>query len=424
MVKIAIVGGDDLPSDDPRQLCTVLAAQGHEAVACLRRGGAAPAPGSPDADRTVPIHVGPRSVASAPDLLPYVGEWAAALERMWSSDRPDVVHAYGWLGGLSAQLAARRHRIPTVQTFMGLASTWRPRGADGAPQDSERRRVEPMLARSATWVTGECTTDVDALAQMRRSRRRVSTLTGGVDVDRYTPVGPAAARTAQHRVLCLVPNLLWDNGLDIAIRALPKVPATELVIAETDHADPGHAGPGHLDPGHLDPGHDEVRAGLGRLAADLGVADRVRFAGCVADADLPMVVRSADVVACTPRRPPRAASALRAMAAGVAVVALPVGVLCDAVVDNVTGLLLSNGSPAALGSALRSLLGQSFRCESMGAAGRSRALSRFSWERVALDALNIYRELGSQNLDGERAAVGGDAVTGYRGRVALWEGRP
>ncbi len=382
-MKIAIVSGDDFLSDDPHQLCTALAARGHEAFACVRRGGSARGSSGATTDgyRTVPIPVGPRAAAAAPDLLPYVGEWAAALDRVWSSEQPDVVHGYGWLGGLAAQLAARRQRIPTVQTFLGLAATSRPRGADGAGNDSERGRIEPLLARSATWVTGECAADVDPLARMRRSRARVSVLTSGVDIERYSPVGPAAARSDLHRVLCLVANPLWRNGVDIVIRALPNVPAAELVIAETDHADRSH---------------HEARTELQRLAAGLGVADRVRFAGGVADAELPMLVRSADVVACTPRQPPRATTVLRAMASGVAVVTLPVGVLTDAVIDNVTGLLLSSGRPAALGAALRSLLAQGFQCESMGAAGRSRALSRFSWDRIALDSLNIYRGVGSQ----------------------------
>ena len=33
----------------------------------------------------------------------------------------------------------------------------------------------------------------------------------------------------------------------------------------------------------------------------------------------------------------------------------------------------------------------------MGAAGRSRAASRFAWDRIALDALNIYRQVVSQH---------------------------
>jgi glycosyltransferase involved in cell wall biosynthesis len=377
-VKVAIVTGDDLLGDDPQQLCAALAARGHEATTYLRRQGRRPAAASGDY-RIVTARVGPGAGAAAPTVLPHVGGWAEALERAWASDPPDVVHAYGWLGGLAAQLAARRQRIPTVQSFHGLVATSRSRG-DCPGHESERERMEPLLARGAAWVTGECTADVDALARLRRDRARLSILSSGVDVDRYSPVGPVAARNGLHRILCLAPNPLWPNGFDIAIRALPRIMGAELILAET-------AG---------DRGHDEARTQLERLAADLGVADRVRFPGTVTEDKLPMLLRSADVLACAPRQPPRAAFVLRAMASGLAVVTLPVGVLTDAVVDGVTGLVVSQQSTAALALALRNLLAQSFQCESMGAAGRSRAVSRFTWDRIALDALNIYRQLESQ----------------------------
>lgn len=384
MLRVALVGGDDIGCDDAGceslgQLCAALAACGHDTAAYVRRPG--PGWSSADGYRVVPIAVGPRAAAPAHEVLPHVAEWATELERAWSSDPPDAVHAYGWLGGLAAQLAARRRRIPVVQSFLGLAATSRPPASRGRWQDSERGRIEWLLARSAAWVTGECAADVDALARMRRGRTRVSTLTGGVDVERYSPVGLAAPRTGLHRVLSLAPNLLWHNGIDISIEALAKVPGAELVIAETGRGD----------------GPDDGRAALQRLAASLGVGDRVRFAGRVAGSELPALVRSGDVVACTPRRPPRATTVLRAMACGKAVVAPPVGVLGDVVIDNVTGLLLPTDSPGAFGLALRRVLAQSFQCEGMGAAGRSRAVSRFSWDRIALDSLDIYRQLGPKS---------------------------
>lgn len=380
-MKVAIVGGDDLVGDDPQQLCAALADRGHEATAYVRRQGPRRAKADAGRDhRTVSIGVGPRAAASGSALLPYVGEWAAALERLWSSDPPDVVHAYGWLGGLATQLAARGQRIPTVQSFHGLAVLSRSGGDDVRQQRSERERIEPLLARGAAWVTGECTADADALARFRRGRARVSNLCSGVDVERYSPVGPAAARNGSHRVLCLAPNPRDSNGFDIAIRALPRVVGTELVVAETAASEPGC---------------DEARARLRQLAAELGLADRVHFAGAVGADQLASLLRSVDVVACTPRQPPRAAPVLQAMASGVAVVAFPIGVLTDAVVDGVTGQVLSQQSPPAVAAALRSLLAQGFRCESMGAAGRSRAVSRFTWDRIALDSLNIYRQLVS-----------------------------
>ncbi|OBH19060.1 glycosyltransferase [Mycobacterium sp. E3247] len=374
-MRIAIVSGDDVVGDDPQQLSAALAAQGHQVTRFVRHNGRRAAGISTDG-RTVSVGVGPRAAKSVSDVLPYVGDWAGALAGQWAAEAPDVVHAYGWLGGLAAQLAARRQDVPTVQTFPGLAAT----NGTGKHSESERLRIEPLLARSARWVTGESSDDVDALTRLRRSRARVSALTSGVDVERFTSSGPALARTDLHRVLCLAPNPLPDNGFDIAIGALRRVPATELVVAET---------------GATNRAHDEARVRLQLLAARLGVGDRVRFAGTVADDELPTLLRSADVVACTPRRPPRATAVLQAMASGVAVAAFGVGVLKDAVVDNVTGLVLSPGSSVGLSAALRNLLPQSFQCESMGAAGRSRAVSRYAWDRIALDTLNIYRQVGS-----------------------------
>jgi glycosyltransferase involved in cell wall biosynthesis len=377
-LRIAIVSGDDVVGVDPEQLCAALAAHGHDATVCLRRAGRHSVQAATEGYyRCLSAPVGPGKGASSVDVLPYVGDWAAKLERAWSREQPDVVHAYGWLGGLAAQLAARRRRIPVVQTFLGLVAT--SRGQADAEHNSERQRVEPLLARSAAWVTGESSDDVDALARLRHRRTRVSVLTSGVDASRYAPTGPATSRNGLQRILCVAPNPLWCNGIDIAIRALPQVRGAELVIAENDATNGSH---------------DDARARLQHLAVELGVADRVRFVGTVADDELPKLIRSADVAVCTPRQPPRATAVLQAMATGMAVAVATVGVLADVVLDDITGLMVPPENPMALAMALRRLLGQSFQCESMGAAGRSRAVSRFAWERIALDALNIYGSIG------------------------------
>jgi glycosyltransferase involved in cell wall biosynthesis len=380
-MKIAIVAGDDVSSADRMPICAALAAQGHQVTAYVRRGaGCRTRKGADPGYQIVTTCVGPKAPRSDREVLPFIGDWAARLGRKWSSDPPDVVHAYGWLGGLAAQLAARRRHLPTVQTFQGLATISRSGTADGADAATERGRIESLLARNAAWVTGESTADVAVLAKLRHGRARLSVLTRGVDVERYSPVGPALPHGDLHRVLCLAPNPLPYNGFDIAIRALPRVPGVEVVVAETDVTDQSH---------------DEARAGLKRLAAELGVADRVRFMGKVAGDELPMLLRSADVVACTPREPPGATTVLQAMASGVAVVTLPLGVLDDVVVHGVTGLLVSPSDLAEFAGALRSLHAQRFLRQSMGAAGRSRALSRFTWDRMALESLTIYRQLTS-----------------------------
>jgi glycosyltransferase involved in cell wall biosynthesis len=237
------------------------------------------------------------------------------------------------------------------------------------------------LARSAAWATGESSAEVDMLAQLRHSRARVSALTCGVDSERYTPTGPEIARDGLQRILCVAPNPLQHNGFDIAISALSRVPGAEVVIAETEATNTVH---------------DDARAQLQYLAKEFGVADRVRFAGTIPGKEMPMWVRSADIMVCTPREPLRPSTALQAMASGVVVVAATVGALADVVLDDITGVVLPPENPVGLAAALRRLLAQRFQCESMGAAGRSRAQSRFAWERIALDALNVYQSLGAQ----------------------------
>lgn len=386
-MRIAIVNDDHLADADWPQMCAALVAHGHQVTAYIRRRDRHSPEVLTDGDfRVVAVCADPAAPAPLPEVLPFVGDWAAELVRLWSAEPPDIVHGYGWLGGLAAQLAARRTCLPTVQTFHGLASMERHRAAT-----LERARLEPLLVRNATWVTGGSSDEVDELARVRRSRIRLSILSTGIDIARFSPVGPALDRTDLHRILCLEPNPLSDNGFGKAIRALSKLSGTELVIAET-------AGP--------DPRHDEARVELKQLAAQLGVGDRVNFIGSVEPDDLPPLLRSADVVACTPQLAPRATTVLQAMASAVAVVAESVGAMTDVVVNSVTGLLVAPNRPDELVSALKTLQEQSFRRQGMGATGRLRAESRFSWDRIALDALRIYEQIASLPQAAQVASAG------------------
>lgn len=368
-MRIAIVWGDDVCADyrdlvgtevedECRSLCAALVAQGHTVTAHPR--------GS----------VGPPAPAAPAKVLPFVGDWAAELSFQWSNEPPDIVHSFGWLGGVAAQLAARRNHLTTVQSFSGLAATTSgPGPAQSA--DSERARLEPLLIRSAAWVTGGSSEELDVLTRLRRHRARTSVLSTGVDVERYTCTDPKWADNASYRILQCAPNLQPCNGFDRTIRALPHVTDSELIIAQTSADDTRNR---------------KERVKLKRMAAELGVGNRVHFTGYVAPEDIPPLFWSADVVACTPRLAPRATPALRAMASGRVVVGTTVGALRDAVIGNVTGLLVSPTKPYELAGALNAMQQHRFQRQSMGSAGRSRATSRFSWDRIAQDALSIYHQ--------------------------------
>ncbi|WP_102142848.1 glycosyltransferase [Mycobacterium hubeiense] len=322
---------------------------------------------TPQRYTVVHVSAGPPEHLPEQQLLQYMGAFAQFLDADWAVDRPDVTHAHYWMSGVATQLAARHLNLPAVQTFHGVVER-RHQGLQGV-SPPQRPKLEAMVAKGATWVAATCTDEVFELARMGRPRSRISVVPYGVDLNLFTPDGPKAPRTAPHRIVS-VGRLVPRMGFDHIIRALTVIPDTEFVLAGAP---------------------DTAEAcRLRNLAAELGVDDRVRLQGSVARKDMPALLRSADVVACTPWYEPFGLVALEAMACGIPVVASAVGGMLDTVVDDVTGRLVPPNRPAELANALSDLLRDEFLRQSLGAAGRDRARARYSWDRIAADTLRIY----------------------------------
>jgi glycosyltransferase involved in cell wall biosynthesis len=89
---------------------------------------------------------------------------------------------------------------------------------------------------------------------------------------------------------------------------------------------------------------------------------------------------------------------LEAMAAGKAVVATRVGGNPEAVVDGETGLLVTPGDAAGFAAAILSLLRNQDLAAAMGKAGRERAASLFSLDRMVASVERMYQELLSGGI--------------------------
>lgn len=137
----------------------------------------------------------------------------------------------------------------------------------------------------------------------------------------------------------------------------------------------------------------EAAAGMKLVVAGDGpLRARVPNAlGFVPHDELQRLYARAAVVACPSRREGFGVACLEAMAHGRPVVATDVGGLRDLVVDGETGLVVPPRDPAALRVALQLLLGDPDLRRKLGAAGRERAGSHFSWEAVTDATLAAYR---------------------------------
>ena len=353
-----------------------LAAQGHSVVICARKD----APGLPDRETLAPgltaryIKAGPPAPVPADQLPQYVAEIGRHLAARWEKDTPDIVHAHHWTSGLAALLAAREVPAPIVQSFGSLGTAEQRHGVPG-PQDSARIRMEAGVARSVTGVLAHTSDEVAGLAGLGIPGARVRIVPCGVDTGRFDPEGAAARRHGELRLLH-VGSLADHQGLDKLISALPDLPGAELVIA------------GGPDQDELD--SDIAYKKLGKLAAGLGVADRVTFTGQVASTNLPALMRSADIFVSAARYEPYGAAAISAMACGTPVVAYAVGAYSDAVVDGTTGLLLPAGGPEVFVKRIRDLLSAPMKLTAFGIAAADRARSRYPWERIAAETVAAY----------------------------------
>jgi D-inositol-3-phosphate glycosyltransferase len=123
----------------------------------------------------------------------------------------------------------------------------------------------------------------------------------------------------------------------------------------------------------------------------------------VSRTEMPALLRSADVVVCAPWYEPFGIVPLEAMACGVPVVGSAVGGLLDSVADGRTGILVPPRDPVSIAKAVRSLLDDPVRRTAFGRAGRARALSLFSWERVASCTADIYARVAAISRQGLEA---------------------
>lgn len=381
---LAHIGGVDAGGQNVAvaELSAALARQGHEVVVYTRRDDAGLPERVDTADGYSVVHVpaGPAEVIAKDEMPQYMGDFGEFLAGQWTQWRPDVAHAHFWMSGLATLAAADPLRIPTVQTFHALGAVKRLHQGAADTSPDERIRLETMIARSVDWVAATCSEEVAELVRMGRPASRISVVPCGVDVEEFTPDGPTAPKGKAHRVVS-VGRLVPRKGFDTMIRAMRQLPRTELVIV------------GGPDKSELDDDAEAMR--LQRLAADHGVGDRVHLYGSVARDEMPMLLRSADVVAATPWYEPFGIVPLEAMACGVPVVASAVGGMLDTVVPGGTGRLVPPRDADALAAAIGPLLWDGRLRGRFGAAGRRRVCEHYTWDRVADGTEEVYRTLAA-----------------------------
>ncbi|MGD0742301.1 MAG: glycosyltransferase family 4 protein [Acidimicrobiales bacterium] len=292
----------------------------------------------------------------------------------------DVVHDNQGLGtGLARMQAdgwpvvASIHHPVTIDRRLDLAE------ARGTARALSLRRwygfaaMQNRVARGlARVVTVSETSRRDIVAEMGVAPDRIAVIPLGVDTDSWRP----------HPGLARVPGrIMTTSSADVPLKGLVfLLEALAKLRTERDDA--------HLVVVGQPRGASPVMVAIARF----GLEGAVRFVGGESDCRLAERYAEASVAVVPSLYEGFSLPAIEAMACGVPLVATTGGALPEVVgSDGAAALAVPPGDPGALAAAVARILAEPALARRLGAAGRRRVLTRFSWDRVAAATAEEYR---------------------------------
>jgi D-inositol-3-phosphate glycosyltransferase len=296
-------------------------------------------------------------------------EWfcRAAWKRIAADVRPpDVVHAH-------ALHQAARLRVGNIPVVINLP---------GAPNG---RYLRDLQAADALVADGWAADHLPAALG-----RPVERVPKGVDVERFRPDGPDLRdqlRLRDRRVVVTVARLVPLKNLHLLLDAIAIVFARSAVA--------------HL----VIVGDGPEASALKNRARELGIGDRVTFAGEVPHADTPPWFRTGDVFALSSDFDNSPNAVLEAMACGLPIVATDVGGVREFVGAGTGGVVVRPRDPVALADALQAYLSSPAEARAAGARNRARTLAEFSWRSSALRLLAVYDRVVAARRGAARASA-------------------
>jgi len=319
--------------------------------------------------------------ASGEERADLIASFAEGVEKWIEREEIvyDVLHSHYWLSGWAGVLLQERLGVPLAISFHTLGRVKESSRAPGEPRESLIRIATEtdVVARAGCVVASTPADETDLLEHYQAAPERLCVSPPGVDHDVFVPGDDIEARRCMGidvdgRWLAVVGRIQPLKGIDIAIRALPHLTDTRLLVVG------GPSGPdGDAELERLHALADEVAPG------------RVVFRPPVIHDEVACVYRAADVVVVPSRSESFGLVAAEAQASGTPVVAARVGGLVYAVCDGESGFLVTGEDPAEYAAAIARIIDDP-EVDARLSAGAVEHSAKFSWEASADRMMELY----------------------------------
>jgi glycosyltransferase involved in cell wall biosynthesis len=293
-----------------------------------------------------------------------------ALDRLCESWPFDVLHAHCLVPAGHAAARWIRRRLPAQRPAF-VVSAHGPDMIHVPERSAVGRRACLAALRSADLVVANSSWARRRCEQLAGGPLPVSVVHLGADILAEPPARGAADGELK---LVTVAHLQARKHHDVVLRALARLDSASR-------------------PRYLVIGDGECREPLRKLAAHLGLADRVTFLGQLPNDQAVAQVAACDLFVMPGVEEPFGVAFVEAMGAGVPVIgSRGEGGPEDIAAAGEGMLLVAPGDVSELAAELQRLSGDRAELRRLGAAARATAAARFTWERCGELTVAAYRD--------------------------------
>ena len=290
----------------------------------------------------------------------------------------DVIHAHDWLVAYATKTLKQAYGIPTVATIH----------ATEAGRNSGIREIEQKYINDTEWMlTYESTEVIVNSNYMKRELQRlfglpfekINVVPNGVNITNYSGIErdyDFRRRYAMdnEKIILFMGRLVYEKGIQYLIGAMPKILEryhdAQLVIA----------GKGGMI--------DELK----KEAYNLGIANKVCFAGYLNGKEVGKMYKAADISVFPSTYEPFGIVALEAMLAEIPVVVSDIGGLNEIVEHRQTGMKSYCGNSNSIADSILELLFDPQLCSNIVKKAKAKVRNQYNWNKIAQDTHFTYQK--------------------------------
>ena len=290
----------------------------------------------------------------------------------------DVIHAHDWLVAYAAKTLKQAYGMPIVSTIH----------ATEAGRNNGIRENNQKYINDTEWMLTYESTEVIVNSNYMKSElqrlfglpfEKINVVPNGVNITNYSGIErdyDFRRRYAMdnEKIILFMGRLVYEKGVQYLIGAMPKILEhyhdAKLVIA----------GKGGMI--------DELR----RETDNLGISNKVYFAGYLKGKDVARMYKAADISVFPSTYEPFGIVALEAMLAEVPIVVSDIGGLNEIVEHRQTGMKSYCGNSNSIADSILELLFDPQLCMNIVKKAKAKVRNQYNWNKIAQDTHFTYQK--------------------------------